>query len=142
MKTTRKKAQRKQIDKIKRSKKDWFRHQLLTKVNAKWLREFMAYNPAEDLSRITVPVLAITGSKDIQVDPADLEGMAHLVKAPFDCSLIPDMTHTLRVEEGDESISKYKEEIKKPVDPKVLEMVLHWLENQIDLRAHPRSLDS
>src|SRR2546425_387986 len=53
------KAQQKQIEKIKRSKKNWFRQQLLVKINARWLREFMAYNPVEDLSRITVPVLAI-----------------------------------------------------------------------------------
>jgi alpha-beta hydrolase superfamily lysophospholipase len=129
------KAQQKQIDKIKRSQKDWYRHQFIVKINAKWLREFMAYNPAEDLPRITVPVLAITGSKDIQVDPADLERMAHLVKAPFERHVIQDMTHMLRIEEGDASISNYKEEIKKPVEPQLLEIVLHWLENRIALRS-------
>lgn len=36
----------------------------------------MAYNSTEDLQRITVPGLAISGSKDIQVDPADLQRMA------------------------------------------------------------------
>jgi pimeloyl-ACP methyl ester carboxylesterase len=82
------KAQQKQIDNIKRSKKPWFRQQLLVKINAIWLREFMAYDPVEDLPRITVPVLAITGSKDIQVDPADLNRMAHLVKTPFEHHLI------------------------------------------------------
>ena len=50
------------------------------KVNAKWQREFMAYDPAIDLPRVTVPMLAITGSKYIQVDPADLERMAGLVR--------------------------------------------------------------
>lgn len=125
------KAQQKQIDKIKQSKKPWYRRQFLVKIPAKWLREFMAYNPAEDLARITVPVLAITGSKDIQVDPADLERMAHLVKAPFEHHLIQGMTHMLRIEEGDASISKYKEEIKKPIEPKVLETILRWLENRI-----------
>jgi alpha-beta hydrolase superfamily lysophospholipase len=123
------KAQQKQIDKIKQSKKPWYRQQFLVKIPAKWLREFMAYNPAEDLAEITVPVLAITGSKDIQVDPADLERMAHLVKAPFEHHLIQGMTHMLRIEEGDASISKYKKEIKKPIEPKVLETIFRWLEN-------------
>jgi len=59
------KAQQKQIDRIKKSKQDYFRSQLVAKINAKWFREFMDYNPAEDLQRITVPVLAINGSKDI-----------------------------------------------------------------------------
>ena len=42
------KAQLKQFDKIKRMKKDMYR-QLYVKVNAKWLREFLNYNPAEYL---------------------------------------------------------------------------------------------
>jgi pimeloyl-ACP methyl ester carboxylesterase len=125
-------AQQKQIDKIKRSGKDWYRHRLLMKINARWLREFMAYDPAEDLPLITVPVLAITGSKDIQVDPADLERMAHLIKAPFERHLIQNMTHLLRIEEGEASISRYKEEVKKPIEPKLLEIVLHWLRNRIN----------
>jgi pimeloyl-ACP methyl ester carboxylesterase len=126
------KAQQKQIDKIKQSKKDWYRQQLLVKINDKWLREFMIYNPAEDLPLITVPVLAITGSKDIQVDPADLDKMAHLVKAPFEAHRIQDMTHMLRIEKDDASISKYKEEIRKPIEPQLLEIVLRWIENRIN----------
>jgi alpha-beta hydrolase superfamily lysophospholipase len=125
------KAQQKQIDKIKKSKQDYFRSQLVAKINAKWFREFMDYNPTEDLRRITAPVLAITGSKDIQVDPADLEIMAHLVKAPFEQHLIQNMTHMLRIEEGDASLSKYKEEIKKPIEPQLLEIVLHWLKTEL-----------
>ncbi len=132
------KAQQKQIDKIKRSKKNSFRQNLFVKINAIWLREFMAYDPTEDLQRITVPVLAITGSKDIQVDPADLERMAHLVKAPFEHHVIQDITHMLRIEEGEASISKYKEEIKRPVEPQLLEIVLRWLKNRIELRSKPQ----
>ena len=129
------KAQDKQINKIKQSKKDWFRQQLIVKVNAKWLREFLAYDPAEDLPRITVPILAITGSKDIQVDPGDLEQMKSIVKAPFEGHIIQNMTHVLRSEEGEPSISKYKEEIKKPVEPKVLDLIVKWLEPQINNRG-------
>jgi pimeloyl-ACP methyl ester carboxylesterase len=95
---------------------------------------------AEDMPKITVPVLAITGSKDIQVNPADLERMAHLVvKAPFESHLIEGMTHMLRIEEGDASISRYKEEVKKPIEPKVLEIVLRWLENQSDGGSKPQT---
>jgi alpha-beta hydrolase superfamily lysophospholipase len=132
------KAQQKTIDKIKRSKKPFFRQKLLVKIPVRWLREFMAYDPAEDLSRIMVPVLGITGSKDIQVDPADLERMAHLLNAPFEHHLISGMTHVLRVQEGDASISKYKEEIKRPVEPKLLELILHWIEDRIGEKSDIR----
>ena len=127
------KAQQKQLEKIKQSKRDWYRQQLFVKVNAKWLREFMAYDPALDLPRITVPVLAITGSKDIQVDPTDLEQMAQLVKAPFESHLIQGMTHLLRIEQRDASISRYKEEINQPIAPKLLEIILQWLQKRIEV---------
>jgi len=129
------KAQQKQIDRIKKSKQDYFRSQLVAKINAKWFREFMDYNPAEDLQRITVPVLAINGSKDIQIDSSDLNWMANLIRAPFEPHLIPNMTHLLRIEEGDAAISKYKKELKKPLEPMVLEIVLQWMQRRIDLRS-------
>ena len=49
------KAQAKQIEKIKRSTADWFRVQLVAKVNAKWMREFLAYDPAADLAASPAP---------------------------------------------------------------------------------------
>jgi pimeloyl-ACP methyl ester carboxylesterase len=133
------KAQQKQIDRIKKSKQDYFRSQLVAKINAKWFREFMDYNPAEDLQRITVPVLAINGSKDIQIDSSDLDRMANLIKAPFEPHLIPNMTHLLRIEEGDAAISKYKKELKKPLEPMVLEIVLKWIQSRVDLRNRSKT---
>jgi alpha-beta hydrolase superfamily lysophospholipase len=40
-------------------------------VNARWYREFLAHDPRTDLARIGVPVLAVTGGKDLQVPAAD-----------------------------------------------------------------------
>lgn len=124
------KSQQKAINRIKQSDKDWYRQNLFVKVNARWFREFMAYNPADDMPHITVPVLAITGSKDIQVDPADLERMANVLKVPFERHIIRDMTHMLRTEEGEPSISKYKEELKRPVERELLDITLRWLKNR------------
>lgn len=36
-------------------------------VNTPWFRYFLTYDPAEMLERVTVPVLAINGEKDLQV---------------------------------------------------------------------------
>jgi pimeloyl-ACP methyl ester carboxylesterase len=87
------KAQQKQLDKIKRTDKSYYRTQLVVKINAKWLREFMSYHPALDMVKIQTPVLAITGSKDIQVNPEDLKLMANLIKSPFEYNLLPDVSH-------------------------------------------------
>ena len=121
------KSQQKQLDKIKKSNKNSYRVRGVVKLNAKWFREFMAYNPADDLPKIQVPVLALTGSKDIQVAPADLGQMAGLVKAEFETHLLPDITHLLRVEPGEPTLSTYKQQITQPVDKSVLLAVSEWL---------------
>ncbi|MGB8212252.1 MAG: alpha/beta fold hydrolase [Anaerolineales bacterium] len=121
------KAEQKQLDKIKRSRKDWYRVQGIAKLNAKWFREFMAYQPAEDFPKIQAPVLAIAGSKDIQVDPADLEKMAGLVRSDFEAHLVPGLTHILRTEAGEPTVSAYKQQVTQPVDSQVLQLVSEWL---------------
>ncbi len=126
------KSQRKQIDRIKRSRSNWFRVQLLNKVNAKWMRELLAYDPAKDLPLIRVPVLAITGSKDIQVSPDNLERMASLLTAPFEAHVLSDVTHLLRRETGPGGIGTYKKQVRPPMDERVPTLIGDWLERQIN----------
>jgi pimeloyl-ACP methyl ester carboxylesterase len=125
------KAQLKQFARIRRSKKDTYR-QFHVRINARWLREFLSYNPADDLNNVSIPVLAITGSKDIQVDPADLDRMQELVKGKFESHLVPDLTHMLRTDPGSPSTGTYAEQVKRPVDSGLLELVVSWLMKQID----------
>jgi pimeloyl-ACP methyl ester carboxylesterase len=124
------KAQQKQLDKIRRSREDWYRVQLVAKVNAKWMREFLEYDPSGDLAKICVPILAITGSKDIQVDPGNLDKMTALVTAPFEHHVVPDVTHILRADPGPPSLSTYRDQAKRPVDPEVVGLILGWMERQ------------
>jgi pimeloyl-ACP methyl ester carboxylesterase len=126
------KTQRKQLDKIRRSTKDWYRVQLIAKLNAKWMREFISYNPAEDMPKVHVPVLAITGSKDIQVDPADLGRMAELIKGEFEWHIVPNVTHILRAELGEPTLSTYKEQVRQPVDERILKLISEWLRKHVD----------
>jgi hypothetical protein len=95
------------------------------KINARWHREFLAHDPREDLARLSVPVLAITGAKDLQVDPADLDRIAGLVPGAT-VHRIPDLTHTLRRQPGAPSLSAYRRELRSPVDPEVLTTVVSW----------------
>lgn len=122
------KAQRKQLEKIKKTKKDWVRVQWIAKINAKWLREFMAYNPADDMPKIRIPVIAITGTKDIQVDPGDLEKMATLIHSDFESHKIQNLTHVLRSDPDEPSIAAYPRLVQNPVDLRVLNIVTNWLE--------------
>jgi pimeloyl-ACP methyl ester carboxylesterase len=124
------KKQRQSIERIKASTDDTFRIQLVQKINARWMREFFAYNPEQDLAKIHVPVLAITGSKDIQVDPTDLERIKQLVKGPFEAHLVSDVTHMLRTDAGIPSLRTYKEQVRRPVDERIMKYIKLWLKEQ------------
>lgn len=97
------------------------------RINARWMREFMTHEPRQDLRRLTVPALAITGSKDIQTDPAALAVMADLVPGPIETHEVPDVTHLLRHQPGKAALSAYKKEMRRPVDPRVLGLVSTWV---------------
>jgi pimeloyl-ACP methyl ester carboxylesterase len=96
------------------------------KLNARWHREFLAHDPREDLRRIAVPVLAITGAKDLQSRPADLEVVASTVPGGARTVLVPDLTHTLRLQSGPASMGAYKKELREPVNQQVLDTVVRW----------------
>ena len=119
--------QAKQLDRLAASTDDVVRVQL-QKVNAKWFREFLVHDPAETLAGLTTPVLAITGMKDIQVDPDDVARIGSLVAGPFEGHTPVDVTHLLRTEAGPASMRTYKAQVKRPIDPEVVRIIVDWLE--------------
>ncbi len=96
-------------------------------VSGQWLREYATYDPADDLERISCPVLAITGAKDLQVDPAELATIAALVTGPCRTEAPADLTHILRTTPKPPTISEYRKLADTPVDPDVLTTVGRWL---------------
>ncbi len=58
-----------------------------------------------DLARVGVPVLAVTGSKDLEVPATDLATIHDLVGAPVETHDMPDLSHILRTEVGPASLS-------------------------------------
>ena len=102
----------------------------LVKVNAKWFREFMAHDPADSLRRVAVPVLAITGSKDIQADPADITRLEDLIPTEFGGDVLDDVTHLLRSDDGPASTKTYKQQMKRPVDAELLRLVSSWIDSR------------
>jgi pimeloyl-ACP methyl ester carboxylesterase len=121
------KQQRRYIARIKASTSDTVRIQLVQKINARWMRGFLAYDPAADLAAVKVPVLAITGAKELQVDPADLDRMAELIPTEFEHHVVPDVTHLLRIEPGQPTLRTYRRQCRQPVDQRVVNHVLTWL---------------
>jgi pimeloyl-ACP methyl ester carboxylesterase len=97
------------------------------RINARWHREFLAHDPRPDLAAIRVPVLAVTGDKDVQVDPDDLAVIADLVPGPVEIRRIPDLTHLLRHEPGPASVRGYRRQLRRPVHPELVGAVAIWV---------------
>ncbi len=119
-------SQAKRLDRIEGSTEDVIRIQFV-RLNAKWFREFMAFDPSEALARAAVPVLAITGDKDLQVDPGDLAAMEQAVPTQFSGHLLEDVTHLLREEPGPASLRTYKKQARRPLDGRLLELITEWI---------------
>jgi pimeloyl-ACP methyl ester carboxylesterase len=118
--------QTKRLARIESSTDDAIRIQFV-KLNAKWFREFMSFEPVAALRQAAVPVLAITGTKDIQVNPADVALMDQVVQTPFTGHLVDDVTHLLRTEPGTASVRTYKKQARQPLDERVTELLTDWM---------------
>ena len=96
------------------------------RLPARWFREYMRYDPAIDLSTVRCPVLAITGSNDVQVDPGDVDRIGELVLGPF-AGLKPEgLTHVFRTHPR-AGLSSYSAQLAGPVDSDLLVTIGAWL---------------
>lgn len=102
------------------------------RINAKWLRETLAFDTAVYLKRVECPVLAVTGDKDVQVPPEHVKRIPELVKGEAEWHIIPGMNHILRKYEGQHTmlglIKEYKAQLGQPIDGDLLAVLGEWLE--------------
>lgn len=105
------------------------------KFNAKWLRETFSYNVCDYLKETNCPVLAITGDKDIQVQPEHARIIAEMAKGDAEWHVIPNMNHILRKYEGKHTIlgamKEYKSQLGQPIDRELLECMGSWLDRKL-----------
>jgi hypothetical protein len=118
--------QRKRVAQVKAAPTDMKRIHG-ARVNARWLRDFMACDPSQALTQIAVPVLAITGGHDLQVDPGDVDVMSHLVTGPFEGHVVGDLSHLLRPDPGSVGPRGYRRAVRQPVSPEVLNLITGWV---------------
>ncbi|RBP88380.1 hypothetical protein DFO70_1142 [Cytobacillus firmus] len=89
----------------------------------------------EDLAAITCPVLAITGKKDVQVNPEHVHLFAEKVNGPAEGYNVPKMNHLLRDQEEETSMIKlksiYKGSLSKPLSAEMLNIIEDWAKRYI-----------
>lgn len=121
-----KRSQHKRLERLRASTGDVIRMQGI-RVNARWYREFLSYDPVPYLRRVTAPVLAITGGHDMQVPPEDVDTIGALVGGPFEGHVVADLSHLLRPDPGWAGPRGYRRAVRRPVSPEVLALMTGWV---------------
>jgi uncharacterized protein len=117
-------------DKKKIGDSDEYIKTQLTQILTPWFRFFLCYDPATSLEKVTCPVLALNGEKDLQVDPAqNLGGIkAALKKAGntnFAVKKMEGLNHLFQTCETG-APSEYSK-IEETFSPKALKEVSDWI---------------
>lgn len=130
------KQAQKQIDKVLQSTEDVMRVSGI-KTNAKWMREHFSYDVREDLVRVTCPLLAITGSRDIQANPEVLKDLPEYVKGEAEYYVVEDMGHSLKFQAATSTIFSAKKDIiaeaNLPIHPELIKLLTTWLQNHDEM---------
>jgi len=87
---------------------------------------FLRYQPRQYLSQINCPILALNGSKDIQVVPANLDAIvASATQAEVTAHELPDLNHLMQ-----KCITGQVKEyalISETIYPPVLDTLVSWM---------------
>ncbi len=102
-------------------------------VGSPWFRYFLTHDPRPVLERVTCPVLALNGEKDLQVPAqANLEAIrAALVKGGnthFDTSALPGLNHLFQHAQTG-APAEYGT-IEETISPAVLTMIAEWINSR------------
>jgi fermentation-respiration switch protein FrsA (DUF1100 family) len=106
----------------------------IEQIATPWMIYFIKYNPAIILEKVKCPVLAINGSKDLQVPPK--ENLTAIQSAltkggnnNVTAKELPNLNHLFQeCETG--SPSEYAE-IEQTFSPVAMELVLSWINEQV-----------
>ncbi|MBN3583955.1 alpha/beta hydrolase [Algoriphagus aestuarii] len=107
----------------------------VNQMTSPWMQYFIQYNPAPTLQKVTCPVLAINGSKDLQVAPKEnLEAIKNALEeggnSDFKIVEIPGLNHLFQ-ESTTGAISEYQT-IEQTFSPVAMKEILNWIKEQVN----------
>ena len=102
----------------------------LRRLSAPWFRFFIGHDPAADLAKVSCPVLAIVGEKDVQVDPAlNLPAIRQALAAGGNADAtveeLPGLNHLFQTCTSG-AVSEY-DRIEETFSPAAIATVRDWL---------------
>ncbi len=121
---------RKLTDKLKGTVPEAQLEATVNTMTSPWYRYFLAYNPATDLARLHIPVLALNGQLDRQVAPA--QNLPAIRKAltdgdnkHFEIVEFPGLNHLFQTAKTG-AVSEYAT-IEETIAPQVLDKIATWI---------------
>ena len=99
-------------------------------INSPWMRYFIDYDPATCLKQLKCPVLALNGSKDVQVLPKlNLEAIKAAVPSDLLTPVeLKDMNHLFQETDGTGMPNEYPV-IEQTFSPKALDLMTAWIQS-------------
>jgi len=99
-------------------------------LTSPWFRQFLAYDPATALRKVTCPVLAINGEKDLQVPPKQnlpviRKALADAGNKNFEVDELPGLNHLFQTAKTG-AVGEYVE-IEETMSPAALEKIANWI---------------
>ena len=103
------------------------------KLQSRWLRFFLTYDPSAALEKIKCPVLAVFGSKDMTLDP---EENASAMKSAFShghnhnvkIKVLPNLNYLLQ--KANTGLGREYSSIQETMSPVALETIGDWLSKE------------
>ncbi|GAA1693515.1 alpha/beta hydrolase [Microcella alkalica] len=95
------------------------------RVNARWFREFMAYDPRADVDAFDGPLLAITGTLDLQSPPEDLDVIRSRAGGSTHTVALDGVSHILRAQSRP-TLRTYRADARRPIDERVVALIAAW----------------
>lgn len=84
-----------------------------------YIISWLKYDPQSEIKKLTIPILIINGTKDIQVPSTDAE-LLHAANPKSELKIIPDMNHIFKEIKNDDANLKSYSDPKLPVIPELI----------------------
>lgn len=113
--------------------------QAIASLNSTWMRTFLAHDPRPIIAALRIPILAMNGTLDTQVDADQnlgaLEVAAREGGAPLTTMRLEGLNHMLQPASSG-GIDEYAT-IETTVDPEALRMMVEWIRSQVGVAPAP-----
>ncbi len=116
---------------------DFNKDLLVRQFASPWFRYFLKYDPAPVLAGLEVPILALGGSKDLQVPSADnLPAIREATKANSDVTVVelPGLNHLFQ-HATTGGVGEYAQ-IEETFAPEALELVADWINQRFGAQVN------